>query len=110
MIDESIRQESEESDNSNQDDVDDEYQDVKFNFLPRQRARKYTNRPEISEDPSLSEYTTEKDIYSDTLSIGSKSDNDPISGISEIFEDYSPPSYEPFQNPLYSESNYDRFL
>ncbi|PKY34725.1 hypothetical protein RhiirB3_454715 [Rhizophagus irregularis] len=41
MIDEFIRQESEESDNSNQDDVDDEYQDVKFNFLPRQRARKF---------------------------------------------------------------------
>ncbi|CAB5366657.1 unnamed protein product [Rhizophagus irregularis] len=40
MIDESIRQESEESDNSNQDDVDDEHQDVEFNFLPRQRARK----------------------------------------------------------------------
>ncbi|CAB5201951.1 unnamed protein product [Rhizophagus irregularis] len=92
MIDEFIRQESEESDNSNQDDVDDEYQDVKFNFLPRQRARKYTNRPEISEDlkdSSSSEYTTEEDIYSDTLSIG------------------SPPSYEPFQNPPYSESNYD---
>ncbi|PKY35414.1 hypothetical protein RhiirB3_456174 [Rhizophagus irregularis] len=35
MIDESIRQESEESDNSNQDDVDDEYQDIEFNFLPR---------------------------------------------------------------------------
>ncbi|GBC29439.1 hypothetical protein GLOIN_2v1786478 [Rhizophagus irregularis DAOM 181602=DAOM 197198] len=46
----------------------------------------------------------------DTLSIGSESDNDPISGISEIFEDYSPPSYEPFQNPPYLESNYDRFL
>ncbi|GET54803.1 hypothetical protein GLOIN_2v1775288 [Rhizophagus irregularis DAOM 181602=DAOM 197198] len=113
MIDESIRQESEKSDNSNQDDVDDEHQDVEFNFLPRQRARKYTNRPEISEDPedsSSSEYTTEEDIYSDTLSIGSESDNDPISGISEIFEDYSPPSYEPFQNPPYLESNYDRFL
>ncbi|CAB4417323.1 unnamed protein product [Rhizophagus irregularis] len=112
MIDESIRQESEESDNSNQDNVDDEHQDVKFNFLLRQRARKYTNRLEISEDPedsSSSEYTTEEDIYSDTLSIGSESDNDPISGISEIFEDYSPPSYEPFQNPPYSESNYDRF-
>ncbi|CAB5383115.1 unnamed protein product [Rhizophagus irregularis] len=40
MIDESIRQESEESDNSNQDDVDDEHQDVEFNFLPRQCARK----------------------------------------------------------------------
>ncbi|GET62975.1 hypothetical protein GLOIN_2v1775288 [Rhizophagus irregularis DAOM 181602=DAOM 197198] len=113
MIDESIRQESEKSDNSNQDDVDDEHQDVEFNFLPQQRARKYTNRPEISEDPedsSSSEYTTEEDIYSDTLSIGSESDNDPISGISEIFEDYSPPSYEPFQNPPYLESNYDRFL
>ncbi|GBC15630.2 hypothetical protein GLOIN_2v1792112 [Rhizophagus irregularis DAOM 181602=DAOM 197198] len=113
MIDESIRQESEKSDNSNQDDVDDEHQDVEFNFLPRQRARKYTNHPEISEDPedsSSSEYTTEEDIYSDTLSIGSESDNDPISGISEIFEDYSPPSYEPFQNPPYLESNYDRFL
>ncbi|GBC52302.2 uncharacterized protein LOC107327733 [Rhizophagus irregularis DAOM 181602=DAOM 197198] len=113
MIDESIRQESEKSDNSNQDDVDDEHQDVEFNFLPRQRARKYTNRPEISEDPedsSSSEYTTEEDIYSDTLSIGSELDNDPISGISEIFEDYSPPSYEPFQNPPYLESNYDRFL
>ncbi|EXX71695.1 hypothetical protein RirG_076180 [Rhizophagus irregularis DAOM 197198w] len=113
MIDESIRKESEESDNSNQDDVDDEHQDVKFNFLPRQRARKYTNRPEISEDPedsSSSEYTTEEDIYSDTLSICSESDNDPISGISGIFEDYSPPSYEPFQNPSYLESNYDRFL
>ncbi|GBC18484.2 hypothetical protein PHYBLDRAFT_71521 [Rhizophagus irregularis DAOM 181602=DAOM 197198] len=113
MIDESIRQESEKSDNSNQDDVDDEHQDVEFNFLPRQRARKYTNRPEISEDPEDSssfEYTTEEDIYSDTLSIGSESDNDPISGISEIFEDYSPPSYEPFQNPPYLESNYDRFL
>ncbi|CAB4387213.1 unnamed protein product [Rhizophagus irregularis] len=110
MIDKSIRQESEESDNSNQDDVDDEHQDVEFNFLPRQRARKYTNRLEISEDPedsSSSEYTTEEDIYSDTLSIGSESDNDPISGISEIFEDYSPPSYEPFQNPPYLESNYD---
>ncbi|GBC51301.2 hypothetical protein RIR_jg25983.t1 [Rhizophagus irregularis DAOM 181602=DAOM 197198] len=110
MIDGSIRQESEESDNSNQDDVDDEHQDVEFNFLPRQRARKYTNRPEISEDPedsSSSEYTTEEDIYSDTLSIGSESDNDPISGISEIFEDYSPPSYESFQNPPYLESNYD---
>ncbi|PKK67185.1 hypothetical protein RhiirC2_783848 [Rhizophagus irregularis] len=62
MIDESIRQESEESNNN-----------VEFNFLPRQRARKNTNRPEISEDPedsSSSEYTTEKDIYSDTLSIG----------------------------------------
>ncbi|CAB5293720.1 unnamed protein product [Rhizophagus irregularis] len=35
MIDESIRQESEESDNSNQDDVDDEYQDIEFNFLSR---------------------------------------------------------------------------
>ncbi|GBC14554.2 hypothetical protein GLOIN_2v1775288 [Rhizophagus irregularis DAOM 181602=DAOM 197198] len=107
------RQESEESDNSNQDDVDDEHQDVEFNFLPRQRARKYTNRPEISEDPedsSSSEYTTEEDIYSDTLSIGSESDNDPISGISEIFEDHSPPSYEPFQNPPYLESNYNRFL
>ncbi|GET54719.1 hypothetical protein GLOIN_2v1775288 [Rhizophagus irregularis DAOM 181602=DAOM 197198] len=107
------RKESEESDNSNQDDVDDEHQDVKFNFLPRQRARKYTNRPEISEDPedsSSSEYTTEEDIYSDTLSICSESDNDPISGISGIFEDYSPPSYEPFQNPSYLESNYDRFL
>ncbi|CAB4382676.1 unnamed protein product [Rhizophagus irregularis] len=34
MIDESIKQESEESDNSNQDDVDDEHQDVEFNFLP----------------------------------------------------------------------------
>ncbi|GET66670.1 hypothetical protein RIR_jg18664.t2 [Rhizophagus irregularis DAOM 181602=DAOM 197198] len=104
------RQESEESDNSNQDDVDDEHQDVEFNFLPRQRARKYTNRPEISENPedsSSSEYTTEEDIYSDTLSIGSESDNDPISGISEIFEDYLPPSYEPFQNPPYSESNYN---
>ncbi|CAB4425452.1 unnamed protein product [Rhizophagus irregularis] len=72
MIDESIRQESEESDNSNQDDVDDEHQDVEFNFLPRQHARnrKYTNRPEISEDPedsSSSEYTTEEDIYSNTL-------------------------------------------
>ncbi|GBC17868.2 hypothetical protein GLOIN_2v1775288 [Rhizophagus irregularis DAOM 181602=DAOM 197198] len=70
MIDESIRQESEKSDNSNQDDVDDEHQDVEFNFLPRQRARKYTNRPEILEDPedsSSSEYTTEEDIYSDTL-------------------------------------------
>ncbi|GET52409.1 hypothetical protein GLOIN_2v1792112 [Rhizophagus irregularis DAOM 181602=DAOM 197198] len=70
MIDESIRQESEESDNSNQDD--------------------YTNHPEISEDPedsSSSKYTTEEDIYN-----------------------YSPPSYEPFQNPLYSESNYNRFL
>ncbi|GET54363.1 uncharacterized protein LOC107327733 [Rhizophagus irregularis DAOM 181602=DAOM 197198] len=113
MIDESIRQESEKSDNSNQDDVDDEHQDVEFNFLPRQRARKYTNHLEISEDPedsSSSEYTTEEDIYSDTLSIGSESDNDPISGISEIFEDYSPPSYEPFQNPPYLESNYDRFL
>ncbi|CAB4377540.1 unnamed protein product [Rhizophagus irregularis] len=95
MIDESIRQESEESDNSNQDDVDDEHQDVKFNFLPRQRTRKYTNRLEISEDPedsSSSEYTTEEDIYSDILSIGSESDNNPISGISEIFEDYSPPN------------------
>ncbi|GBC18984.2 hypothetical protein GLOIN_2v1775288 [Rhizophagus irregularis DAOM 181602=DAOM 197198] len=64
------RQELEKSDNSNQDDVDNEHQDVKFNFLPRQRARKYTNRPEISEDPedsSSSEYTTEEDIYSDTL-------------------------------------------
>ncbi|PKK71666.1 hypothetical protein RhiirC2_710947 [Rhizophagus irregularis] len=113
MIDESIRQESEESDNSNQDDVDDEYQNVKFNFLLRQHTRKYINRPEISEDPedlSSSEYTTEEDIYSDTLSIGSKSDNDPISGISGIFENYLPPSYKPFQNPPYSESNYDRFL
>ncbi|GBC17874.2 hypothetical protein RIR_jg26634.t1 [Rhizophagus irregularis DAOM 181602=DAOM 197198] len=67
-----------------------EHQDVEFNFLPRQRARKYTNRPEILEDPedsSSSEYTTEEDIYSDTVSIGSESDNDPISGISEIFED-----------------------
>lgn len=110
MIDESIRQESEESDNSNQDDVDDEHQDVEFNFLPRRRARKYTNRPEISEDPedsSSSEYTTEEDIYSDTSSTGSESDIDPIS---EIFEDYSPPSYEPFKNPPYSESNSDRFL
>ncbi|GET54739.1 hypothetical protein RIR_jg9460.t1 [Rhizophagus irregularis DAOM 181602=DAOM 197198] len=35
MIDESIRQELEESDNSNQDDVDDEYQDIEFNFLSR---------------------------------------------------------------------------
>ncbi|GBC33357.1 hypothetical protein GLOIN_2v1786478 [Rhizophagus irregularis DAOM 181602=DAOM 197198] len=102
MIDKSIRQELKESDNSNQDDVDDEYQDVEFNFLPRQRAKKYINRSEISEDSSSSEYTT--------LSIGSESDNDPISGISEIFEDYSPPSYEPFQNPPYSESNYDQFL
>ncbi|PKK60529.1 hypothetical protein RhiirC2_793181, partial [Rhizophagus irregularis] len=53
MIDESIRQELEES-------------DVEFNFLPQQRARKYTNRPEISEDPedsSSSKYTTEEDIY-----------------------------------------------
>ncbi|GBC26432.1 uncharacterized protein LOC107327733 [Rhizophagus irregularis DAOM 181602=DAOM 197198] len=80
MIDESIRQESEESDNKD------------------------------PEDSSSSKYTTEKDIYSNTLSIGSESDNDPISGISEIFEDYSPPSYEPFQNPPYLESNYDRFL
>ncbi|RGB37788.1 hypothetical protein C1646_756531 [Rhizophagus diaphanus] len=89
-------QESEELDNSNQNDVDDEHQDVEFNFLPRQCARKYTNHLEISEDPkdsSSSEYTTEKDIYSDTLSIGSKSNNDPIS---EIFKDYSPSSYEPF--------------
>ncbi|PKY36153.1 hypothetical protein RhiirB3_458176 [Rhizophagus irregularis] len=39
-----------------------------------------------------------------------ESDNDPIFGISGIFEDYSPPSYEPFQNPLYLELNYDRFL
>ncbi|CAB4401664.1 unnamed protein product [Rhizophagus irregularis] len=92
MIDESIRQESEESDNSNQDDVNDEYQNVEFNFLPRQHIQ--------------TEYTIEEDIYSDTLSIGSESDNDPISGISEIVEDYSPPSYEPFQNPPYSELNY----
>ncbi|PKK68248.1 hypothetical protein RhiirC2_782521, partial [Rhizophagus irregularis] len=35
MINESIKQESEESDNSNQDDVDDDNQNVKFNFLPR---------------------------------------------------------------------------
>ncbi|CAB5394987.1 unnamed protein product [Rhizophagus irregularis] len=41
MNDESIRQESEESDNSNQDDVDDEYQNVKFNFLLRQHTRKW---------------------------------------------------------------------
>ncbi|PKC07270.1 hypothetical protein RhiirA5_418431, partial [Rhizophagus irregularis] len=80
MIDEFIRQESEESDNKD------------------------------PEDSSSSKYTTEEDIYSDTLSIGSESDNDPISGISEIFEDYSPPSYKPFQNPPYLESNYDRFL
>ncbi|GET57070.1 hypothetical protein GLOIN_2v1786478 [Rhizophagus irregularis DAOM 181602=DAOM 197198] len=88
-------QESKESDNSNQDDVDDEYyQDVEFNFLSRQRARNI--------------HATQ--IILDCRRYHSESDNDPIFGISGIFEDYSPPSYEPFQNPLYLELNYDRFL
>ncbi|PKC57131.1 hypothetical protein RhiirA1_472968 [Rhizophagus irregularis] len=64
-----------------------EYQDLQSTILSQVRQLEI----EDLKDSSSSEYTTEEDIYRDTLSIGSKSDNDPISGISGIFEDYLPP-------------------
>ena len=88
--------------------------------MPRQRVKKYANRPQISRDgdddgsdessesSESSEYSTEEDIHSDA----SQSDEDGDDNeYSEIFEDYSCPDHDPFQNPTDpdSASAYDQF-
>ena len=98
---------------------DDEYQeDSKPDFLLRRRVRKYKNRPRSdtdfpddnddgsSESSDSSEFTTEED-ENDSQS-GNKSSSEEVS---ETFEDYSPPDYEPSQDPPGLESTIDgRFL
>jgi len=92
---------------------DDEYQeDSEFTFLPRQRLRRYKNRPksdtnfpnddprinddESSESFKSSEFTTEEDDNSHDSQSGNETSNGEES---ETFEDYSPPDYEPSQDP-----------
>ena len=94
---------------------DDEVQDnFKFDFLPQQHIRKYKNIKKSvittfdegddrskNDDDKSSEFTTEEDINSDTSQTGSESKDDEYY---DIFEDYSPPNYEPFQDPPVSET------
>ena len=100
---------------------DDEVQDnFEFDFLPRQRIRKYRNIKKSvittsdegddrskNDDDKSSEFTTEEDINSDTSQTESKSKDDEYY---DIFEDYSPPNYEPFQDPPVPEMVDDQFL
>ena len=95
---------------------DDEYSEP--DFLLRRRVKKYKNRPRSdtnlpddnddgsSESSDSSEFTTEEDEND------SQSGNESSSGeVSETFEDYSPPDYEPSQDPPSLESTIDgRFL
>ena len=92
---------------------DDEYQeDSEFTFLPRQCLRRYKNCPksdtnfpdddprinddEPSESSKSSEFTTEEDDNSHDSQSGNETSNGEES---ETFEDYSPPDYEPSQDP-----------
>jgi len=100
---------------------DESQEDFEYNLLSRQRVKNYKNRQESStnihdndskiDDDNSSEssgYTTEEDINSDN-DPQSESESDDIDH-SDNFEDYSPPDYEPFQNPTVSETFDDRFL
>jgi len=125
--DDDIQEQQEEHDNTSIplfeaiETSDDEAQDdLEFDFLPRQRIRKYRNSKKSvittsdegddrskTDDDKSSEFTTEEDINSDTSQTVSDSNDDEYY---DVFEDYSPPNYEPFQDPLFSETVDDRFL
>jgi hypothetical protein len=94
-----------ESDDGHQEDFD-------STFLPQRRVRKYTNHPKSGITPS-DDPETEADQHSESLEftteedyITGESEDDDISVEDdfEIFEDYAPPNYEPFQNPPNTES------
>ncbi|CAI2182538.1 660_t:CDS:2, partial [Funneliformis geosporum] len=80
--------------------------DFDSTFLPQRRVRKYTNRlksginssdnSEIEANQPLesSEFTTEEDEVTSESNDGESNDN----GDFEIFEDYTPPDYESFQD------------
>src|SRR6266498_663195 len=104
-------------------DDHEQQEDSEFSVLPQRRVRKYKNHPKsitkpsdnnleleadnTSESSESSEFTDE-DIYSDVFQGRNESDDNEDS---EIFEDYSPPSYndEPDSPDLESTID-DRFL
>ncbi|CAI2195859.1 17076_t:CDS:1, partial [Funneliformis geosporum] len=88
--------------------------DFDSTFLSQKRVRKYTNRfkssinssddseIEANQPSESSEFTTKED------EVTSESDDN---GNFETFEDYALPDYEPFRDPLSTESiDDDRFL
>jgi hypothetical protein len=95
---------SEESDGKGQEETE-------FNLSPRQRVRRY-KRPvtiaDLSNDPNDG-FSTEEDMNVNSSQSNNESDDN--NETFKIFEDYSAPDYEPFQDPTTSKStNNPQFL
>jgi len=91
----------------NIDQLSDDQDDEEFTFFSRQRPRRF-NTNNLAEFPNIGSTGLENSdddetssTETDTSQIRNELDNN---AISEIFENYSPPYYEPSQDPIDSES------
>ena len=70
-----------------------EYNENEYTFMPRRRARKYTSHSQDMPEHSVSEDMSDSGD-TETPFGGDESNNETIA---DIFEDYSPPDFDPYQ-------------